>query len=95
MHVHSRTDYNKEVIAQGIGNTLAGLIGVLPMTGMVIRSIANINAGADSKQSTIYQSLWLVGSLFLFTGLIELIPLASLAAILVHISIKLIDFKVR
>jgi MFS superfamily sulfate permease-like transporter len=84
---------NKELKAQGIGNFLSGLIGGLPVTMVIVRSSANINAYAKTKMSAFYHGVFLLGSVFIFPTLLELIPLSSLAAILVLIGFKLVKIK--
>ena len=80
---------NRELFAQGIGNILSGLIGGIPITSVIIRSSVNINAGAASKVSTILHGLFLLISLILLSTIINLIPLASLASILILTGYKL------
>ncbi len=89
-----RTKYDKELVAQGVGNSLCGLMGALPMTGVIVRSSANVQAGAVSRLSTIIHGgfLLLFVSVFLFT--LQYIPVASLAAILVFTGYKLAYPKV-
>jgi MFS superfamily sulfate permease-like transporter len=77
------TSGNAELRAQGIGNIVAGLIGALPVTSVIVRSSANINAGARSKMSTIIHGTLLLVCVALIPALINHIPLASLAAILI------------
>ena len=74
---------NRELIAQGTGNTLAGLIGALPITSVIVRTSANSDAGAKSKNSAIIHGFLLLLSLLLLYPIINLIPKAALAAILV------------
>lgn len=93
MTTRSRTKYNKEVIAQGIGNTLAGILGALPITGVIVRSSANVAAGAVSKKSTIMHGLWLLMFVIAFPFVLEYIPVASLAAILVYTGYKLVNVQ--
>lgn len=89
MHQGPRTRYDKELVAQGIGNTLCGALGVLPMTGVIVRSSANVEAGATSRNSAVLHGVWLLlfASLLPFT--LRYIPTASLAAILVFTGYKL------
>tara|TARA_Y100000589_G_scaffold76590_1_gene70367 strand:- start:6570 stop:8207 length:1638 start_codon:yes stop_codon:yes gene_type:complete len=84
---------NKELKAQGIGNILSGLIGGLPITMVIVRSSANINAHAKTQFSAFYHGIFLLGSVFLFPTLLELIPLSSLAAILIVIGFKLVKIN--
>lgn len=80
---------NKELKAQGVGNLLSGLIGGLPITQVIVRSSANINAGAQTRLSAIIHGIILLLSAILIPTTINLIPLASLAAILILIGYKL------
>lgn len=89
MHRGPRAKYDKELMAQGLGNSLCGIVGALPMTGVIVRSTANVQAGATSRASTIMHGFWLllfVGA-FLFT--FRYIPVATLAAVLVFTGYKL------
>lgn len=84
-----RTPQNAELKAQGIGNMLSGLIGGLPITAVIVRSSANVEAGGRSKMSAIYHGIILLGAVALIPGLLNKIPFASLAAILIIVGIKL------
>lgn len=86
-----RTDYNRELFAQGIGNALCGLLGALPMTGVIVRSSANVEAGADTRASTILHGLWILGVVVLAPGLLRMIPTASLAGVLLYTGWKLVS----
>ncbi len=83
------TPTNKELRAQGIGNVVSGLIGGLPITQVIVRSSANINSGGKSKLSTIVHGFLLLFLVALIPGLLNKIPLASLAAILIMVGYKL------
>lgn len=83
------TNTNKELFAQGVGNTVAGLIGGLPVTSVIVRSSANVNAGGKSKLSTIVHGVMLLVSIILIPGLLNKIPLSALAAILLLTGYKL------
>jgi MFS superfamily sulfate permease-like transporter len=83
------TNTNKELFAQGVGNSVAGLIGGLPVTSVIVRSSANVNAGAKSKLSTIIHGSFLTLSIVLIPGLLNKIPLSALAAILLLTGYKL------
>lgn len=80
---------NRELVAQGIGNILSGLIGGVPITSVIVRSSVNINAGAKTKMSAILHGVFLLISLVLLAPLLNKIPLASLAAILLLTGYKL------
>jgi len=85
------TDYDKELAAQGLGNMLCGLAGGLPMTGVIVRSSANVAAGAKTRISTMLHGVWLLVTVAVFPTLLEHIPTAALAAILVHTGFKLVS----
>jgi MFS superfamily sulfate permease-like transporter len=93
LHNGPRTQYDRELFAQGVGNTLCGLIGGLPITGVIVRSSANVQAGARTRLSAILHGAWLLAFVALFPALLSRIPTAALAAILVYTGYKLIDFK--
>lgn len=84
-----RTPKNAELRAQGIGNMIAGLIGGLPITAVIVRSSANLGAGAKSKASAILHGVFLILSITLLARFINYIPLTSLAAILLLVGFKL------
>lgn len=88
------TNTNRELLAQGIGNTVAGLIGGLPITSVIVRSSANIHAGAKSKLSTIFHGLLLLICVVSIPGLLNYIPLSALAAILLLTGYKLCKLSV-
>ena len=88
------TNTNRELIAQGIGNSVAGLIGGLPVTSVIVRSSANINAGAKTKLSAIFHGLLLLICIILIPGLLNKIPLSALAAILLLTGYKLCKLSV-
>jgi MFS superfamily sulfate permease-like transporter len=80
---------NRELVAQGIGNMLSGFFGGLPMSSVIVRTSANVSSGAKTKLATIIHGIFLLLTLILFASLINQIPLASLAAILIMIGFKL------
>ena len=81
---HNRiTPVNRELIAQGIGNFLCGLVGAIPLTAVVVRGSANIEAGAKTKVSAFMHGIFLLLSVLLIPFLINMIPYASLSAILI------------
>lgn len=83
------TDTNLELKAQGIGNLVSSFIGGLPMTSVVVRSSANANAGATSKSSTIIHGVLLLICVLSIPVVLNLIPLATLAAVLILVGYKL------
>lgn len=94
MHDGERCKYDKELFSQGVGNTICGFLGALPMTGVIVRSSANVQAGAKTRLSAILHGAWMLAFIAIAPGLLERIPLSALAAILVFTGYKLIDQKV-
>lgn len=83
------TNKDRELRAQGIGNLVSGLIGGLPVTSVIVRSSANVNAGAKTKMSAILHGLLLLGCVALIPTILNLIPKSALAAILIFTGYKL------
>ena len=83
------SDTNRELLAQGIGNTISGLIGGLPVTGVVVRSAANIDAGARTRWSAILHGGLLLAFVLAIPKFLNLIPLSALAALLLYTGFKL------
>lgn len=80
---------NRELVAQGIGNMTSGLLGGMPMTAVIVRSSANVNAGGRTKMSAIFHGILLLIALLIIPKVINLIPLSCLAAILLITGYKL------
>ncbi|MDG2409585.1 MAG: SulP family inorganic anion transporter [Pirellulales bacterium] len=93
MQSHTRTAYNKELVAQGIGNMVCGFLGALPMTGVIVRSSANVNAGGQTRLSTILHGIWILIFVSFLAFVLRLIPTAALAAILVYTGYKLVNVQ--
>lgn len=91
MHNGPRTELNRELIGQGASNIVSGGIGGLPIAGVIVRSSANIKAGAKSSASTILHGFWILLFALPFAGLIEQIPTAALAGLLIVIGIQLLQ----
>ena len=89
----TRTNYNQELTAQGIGNMICGALGALPMTGVIVRSSANVAAGAKTRLSTILHGLWLLVFVAALSFVLRMIPTAALAAMLVYIGYRLVNIK--
>ena len=90
MHDGARTRFDKELVAQGVGNGICGLLGGLPITGVIVRSSANVQAGARSRVSTILHGVWILGLVALAPALLEQAPLTALAAVLLVTGFRLI-----
>lgn len=93
LHDGPRTRYDKELMAQGAGNAVCGVLGALPMTAVIVRSSANVQAGARTKASRVLHGVWLLLFAALLPSALALIPLPALAGILVHAGWKLIPFR--
>jgi len=89
MHGGPRTKYDRELAAQGVGNTICGALGVLPMTGVIVRSGANVEAGAMTRMSAIMHGVWLLLFVSVIPFTLRYIPVSALAAILVFTGYKL------
>lgn len=83
------TPTNRELKAQGFGNLFSGLLGGLPVTSVIVRSSANVNAGAKTKMSTIYHGILLLVSVAFVPAILNMIPKTALAAILIFTGYKL------
>ncbi|GGM11929.1 sulfate transporter [Streptomyces fumigatiscleroticus] len=93
LHDGPRTRYDKELMAQGAGNAVCGVLGALPMTAVIVRSSANVAAGARTKASRVLHGVWLLLFAALLPAALALIPLPALAGILVHAGWRLIPFR--
>jgi carbonic anhydrase len=84
------TNFDRELVGQGAANMLSGMLGGLPVTGVIVRSSANVAAGARTRASAVAHGIWVIVFAVLLVGLIELIPLAVLAGLLVVIGLRLV-----
>lgn len=86
---HRYCSKNRELLAQGAGNMLAGLVGGIPITSVIVRTSINIQAGAKTKLSTIFHGVYILVAVILLPELLNKIPLSTLAAILIYTGYKL------
>ena len=93
MHDGPRTHYDRELMAQGAGNMACGVLGALPMTAVIVRSAANVQAGARTKVSRILHGVWLLAFTVLAPAALGVIPVTALAAVLVHAGWKLLSLR--
>ncbi|MET0455762.1 MAG: bifunctional SulP family inorganic anion transporter/carbonic anhydrase [Mycobacterium sp.] len=90
MHSGPRTDFNRELVGQGTANVSSGLLGGLPVTGVIVRSTANVSAGARTRASAALHGVWLLLFSVFLVNVIEMIPTAALAGLLIVIGIQLV-----
>lgn len=90
MHTGPRSDLNRELLGQGSANITSGMLGGLPVTGVIVRSTTNVNSGARTSASAVMHGVWVLVFAALLTGLVEQIPMAALAGLLVVIGIQLV-----
>ncbi|MGW8883176.1 bifunctional SulP family inorganic anion transporter/carbonic anhydrase [Streptomyces sp. NPDC055749] len=87
-----RSDLDRELRGQGIANSLAGLLGGLPISGGAVRSSANVRAGATGRAATVLHGLWVLLAAALLVTVLEWIPLAALAALVMMVGIQMVSF---
>ncbi|MFI8102262.1 SulP family inorganic anion transporter [Streptomyces sp. NPDC086023] len=90
LHDGPRTEYDRELVAQGAGNAVCGLLGALPMTAVIVRSAANVEAGARTRASRVLHGCWLLLFAVLLPQVLSVVPLASLAGVLLYAGWKLL-----
>lgn len=90
MHTGPRTNFNRELIGQGTANVASGFLGGLPITGVIVRSATNVNAGAKSRASAFLHGVWILLFALPFAGLVQQIPTAALAGLLITVGVQLI-----
>jgi carbonic anhydrase len=93
LHSGPRANLDRELLAQGVGNTASGLLGGLPITGVIVRSSANIAAGAKTRWSATLHGVWMALFVIFLAGVLSKVPMAALAALLVQVGVKLVKVK--
>jgi MFS superfamily sulfate permease-like transporter len=93
LHDGPRTNYDRELFSQGVGNLICGALGALPMTGVIVRSSANVQAGAKTRLSAVLHGIWLLLFVVAFASLLRLVPIACLAGVLVYTGYKLVNWQ--
>lgn len=91
LHDGPRANLDRELIGQGLANTLSGLLGGLPVTGVIVRSSANIQAGGRTQLSAMMHAMWVLVFVLALAWVIELIPLSVLAGLLVYVGFRLVN----
>ncbi|WP_280400600.1 bifunctional SulP family inorganic anion transporter/carbonic anhydrase [Nocardia carnea] len=90
MHTGPRSDFDREMIGQGSANVLSGLLGGLPVTGVIVRSSTNVAAGGRTRASAILHGVWVLVFSVALVSFVEQIPLAALAGLLIVIGVQLV-----
>lgn len=93
LHTGPRANLHKELMAQGAANTISGLLGGLPVTGVIVRSTANINAGAKSRLSAVFHGVWVLLFVSMLPSVLNLVPLPALAGLLVFTGLRLVNLQ--
>ncbi|MEV7193947.1 SulP family inorganic anion transporter [Streptomyces sp. NPDC093510] len=88
-----RSDLDRELLGQGSANIVSGALGGLPVAGVAVRSMANVRAGAVSRNSTMLHGVWVVVAALLLVPVLELIPLAALAALVMAVGIQMVSLN--
>lgn len=91
LHDFQRANLDRELLAQGAGNIASGLVGGLPISGVIVRSSTNLAAGARSRAASILHGVWVIVFVTLFGSILEAIPKSVLAALLVFVGASLLD----
>lgn len=93
LHDGPRTDYDRELVAQGAGNVLCGALGALPVAAVVVRSAANVRAGARTRASRMLHGVWLLVFVALLPWVLGVVPVAALAGLLVYVGCRLVPVR--
>ncbi len=93
LHDGPRADFDRELIAQGTANAVAGALGGMPVTGVIVRSSTNVAAGARTRASTVLHGLWIAVFVLALGWVLELIPMAALAGVLVVMGARLVSVR--
>ncbi len=91
LHTGPRANLDRELLGQGAANIVSGALGGLPVTGVIVRSSTNVAAGAKTRASAVLHGVWVLVAVVALAGVIQDIPLAALAGLLVHVGIKLVN----
>jgi carbonic anhydrase len=91
LHAGPRARLDRELFAQGAANALSGLVGGLPIAGVIVRSTANISAGAKTRLSAVLHGIWVIFATTMIGSVLTQIPLSALAGLLVVVGLKLLD----
>lgn len=95
MHSGARTNYDRELFGQGVGNAICGAVGALPITGVIVRSSANVEAGAKTRLSAMLHGVWLLAAVVAIPFALRRVPVSALAALLVFTGLKLVAQDIK
>ncbi|MEU1204519.1 bifunctional SulP family inorganic anion transporter/carbonic anhydrase [Nocardia sp. NPDC005825] len=90
MHTGPRTNFDRELIGQGAANMISGTLGGLPVTGVIVRSATNVQAGARSRASALMHGVWVLVFSVALVGLVQQIPKSALAGLLIVVGVQLV-----
>jgi carbonic anhydrase len=93
LHSGPRAQLDRELLGQGAANLVSGFLGGLPVTGVIVRSTANIEAGAKTRWSTVLHGVWVVLAVSFLGSVLSAVPLTALAGLLVVVGCRLVSFK--
>src|SRR5690606_7639232 len=91
LHNGPRIRLDRELVGQGAANTVSGALGGLPVAGVIVRSSANARAGARTPLSTVLHGVWILLFVALFANVVEMIPMAALAGLLVFVGLQMVN----
>ncbi|MFC9995491.1 SulP family inorganic anion transporter [Nocardia sp. NPDC127526] len=90
MHSGPRTNFDRELVGQGVGNVVSGLLGGVPVTGVIVRSATNVQAGGRSRASAVLHGVWILIFAIALVSVVQQIPKAALAGLLIVVGIQLV-----
>ncbi|WP_280295875.1 bifunctional SulP family inorganic anion transporter/carbonic anhydrase [Nocardia abscessus] len=90
LHTGGRTNFDRELLAQGAANMTSGMLGGLPVTGVIVRSSTNVAAGARSRASTILHGMWILVFSIALVGVVQQVPKSALAGLLIVVGVQLV-----
>ncbi|WP_159943765.1 MULTISPECIES: SulP family inorganic anion transporter [unclassified Nocardiopsis] len=91
LHSGRRVNLNRELCGQGAANVVSGALGGLPVAGVIVRSTTNVRAGGHTRRSAVLHGVWILLFVALFAHVVELIPMAAMAALLVFIGVQMVS----
>ncbi|MGY1962589.1 SulP family inorganic anion transporter, partial [Nocardia gipuzkoensis] len=90
LHTGGRTNFDRELLAQGAANMTSGMLGGLPVTGVIVRSSTNVAAGARTRASTILHGVWILVFSIALVGVVQQVPKSALAGLLIVVGVQLV-----